>query len=38
MDALIAILVIAVPWLLLGVLANGHAVDSRDTLQDDHRR
>lgn len=38
MDALITMLAIATPWLLLGLLANGHAADSRDTLPDDHRR
>jgi len=38
MEALLALIAIATPWLLLDLLANGHAADSRDTLPDDHRR
>ncbi len=38
MEALIALIAIAMPWLFLGLLANRHAADSRDPLPDDHRR
>jgi hypothetical protein len=38
MEALIALLTIAVPWLLLDLFASGHGADSRDTIADDHRR
>jgi hypothetical protein len=38
MEILIALLVVAAPWVVLAKLANQFAVDSRDTLPDDHRR
>jgi hypothetical protein len=38
MEGLVALVALVAPWLMLGLLANGHGVDSRDTLPDDHRR
>jgi len=38
MEGLVALVTLVAPWLLLSLLANGHGVDSRDTLPDDHRR
>ena len=38
MEALIAFFAIVTPWLVLDMLSRSHAVDSRDTLPDDHRR
>jgi hypothetical protein len=38
MEALIAILALAAPWVLLDFFASRRGYDSRDTLPDDHRR
>ena len=38
MEAVIALFVIVVPWLLLAAFAQGLGADSRDTLPDDHQR
>lgn len=38
MEGFMTLLAIVAPWLVVGLLASGRGIDSRDTLPDDHRR